>query len=55
MHTNLNLMIDAPKDKRGPTKLGMIQDCSPSLSIEFNDYGQPVGVNSYKYALLLEL
>lgn len=38
------------KKKRGPTKLGMIEDRSPPLSIEFNECGQAVGVNSDKYA-----
>lgn len=44
-------MIDAPKRKKNcPANLGMIQDQSPPLSIEFNEYGKPVGVNSNTYA-----
>ena len=43
------------KKKRGPTKLGMIQDRSPPLSIEFNECGQAVGVNSDKYTSFIRV
>lgn len=39
------------KEKKNcSANLGMIQDQSPPLSIEFNEYGKSVGVNSNKYA-----
>ncbi|KAH9648884.1 hypothetical protein KPL70_025777 [Citrus sinensis] len=37
------------KRKRGPTTLAVIRDHTPLL-VEFNERGQPVGVNSEKYA-----
>jgi hypothetical protein len=52
--TTLQKTTNAPKKKRGPTQVKMIPEHNyQKMDLEFNEYGQVVGLNSDKFASMV--